>query len=113
MQPAGRRELRASGRGVSGKPRRRVGWVEPLRNPSRAVPLARPLMGFATLNPSYMAPILRGGGRFHENRAKENREMSWAVRPVTARSARISPITGANLKPCPEHGDATMIWGHP
>ena len=32
--------------------------------------------------------------------------MSRPVRPTTARSASISPITGANLKLCPEHGDA-------
>src|SRR5262245_24068101 len=33
------------------------------------------------------------------NRPRENRAMSWGVAPVVARSARISPITGANLKP--------------
>src|SRR5262249_31675323 len=30
-----------------------VGWVELLRNPSPTAPRARPLMGFAALNPSY------------------------------------------------------------
>src|SRR5215475_2275126 len=33
------------------------------------------------------------------NRPRENRAMSWGVAPVVARSPRISPITGANLKP--------------
>jgi hypothetical protein len=47
----------------------------------------------------------------HENRASEKREISWAVAPVVARSARISPIIGANLKPWPEQGDATIICG--
>ena len=31
--------------------------------------------------------------------------------PPMARSARISPITGANLKPWPEQGEATIICG--
>ena len=35
------------------------------------------------------------------------------VVPVVARSARISPITGANLKPWPEHGEAATILGAP
>ena len=39
--------------------------------------------------------------------------MSWRVVPVVARSARISPIAGANLKPCPEHGEATMMFAWP
>src|SRR5215470_9687801 len=67
----------------------------------------------------YWARCLPGArtrfGRLHKNRLSAKREMSWSVRPVTARSARISPITGANLKPCPEHGAATMIrgdWGN-
>src|ERR1700678_344962 len=47
----------------------------------------------------------------YENLASEKREISWAVAPIMARSARISPMIGANLKPWPEHGDATMIWG--
>src|SRR6266567_9499877 len=32
-------------------------------------------------------------------RAREKRAILWAVAPVVARSARISPITGANLNP--------------
>src|SRR5882757_1086928 len=33
------------------------------------------------------------------NRSRRKREMSWLVSPRVARSARISPITGANLNP--------------
>jgi len=47
------------------------------------------------------------------NRPRENRAMSWDVVPMVARSARISPITGANLKPWPEQGEATMILEAP
>ena len=32
--------------------------------------------------------------------------MSWRVNPFSARSAMISPTTLANLKPCPEQGEA-------
>ena len=32
-----------------------------------------------------------------------------AVVARIARSATISPMTGANLKPCPEHADTRMI----
>ena len=39
--------------------------------------------------------------------------MSCRVAPSVARSARISPITGANLKPWPEQGEATMTFGAP
>ena len=39
--------------------------------------------------------------------------MSCAVVPPVARSARISPITGANLKPWPEQGEATMMFTAP
>jgi hypothetical protein len=42
----------------------------------------------------------------------EKRRMLWSVVPVVARSVMISPITGANLKPCPEQGEATIpaLW---
>ena len=37
--------------------------------------------------------------------------MSWRVEPSSARSARISPITGQNLKPWPENPAATTTLG--
>src|SRR5258707_4425813 len=39
--------------------------------------------------------------------------MSWVVAPIVARSARILPITGANLNPWPEQSEATMMLGAP
>src|SRR5262245_11692818 len=58
---------------------------------------------------------LRRGGPFarQPNRPSEKRAMSCAVVPVVARSARISPITGANLKPWPEQGEAALVLGAP
>jgi len=38
--------------------------------------------------------------RLHlQNRRGETKSMEWAVEPVVTRSARISPMTGANLNP--------------
>jgi hypothetical protein len=37
----------------------RVRVDAPARNPSAALPFARPLMGFASLNPSYANPTTR------------------------------------------------------
>jgi hypothetical protein len=39
-------------------------------------------------------------------RLARNRSIGWLVEPLKARSARISPITGANLKPWPEQAEA-------
>lgn len=76
-------------------------------------PSSRAMTRSSTCNRSVASSYWQVVAGFQENRAREKREMSWSVRSKTARSARISPITGANLKPCPEHGDATMTWGHP
>ena len=46
------------------------------------------------------------------NRFNLNRDMSCSVAPCVARSAMISPITLANLKPCPEQGEASDTCGH-
>src|SRR5262249_42570916 len=53
----------------------------------------------------------RADGHAHGNGSRESRLMSCAVDPLVARSARISPIAGANLKPWPEQGDATITCG--
>ena len=37
--------------------------------------------------------------------------MSWRDSPRSARSAMISPITLANLKPWPEQGEVKLTWG--
>src|SRR5688572_7410305 len=47
------------------------------------------------------------------NRFISNSERSSLLVPVVARSARDSPMTLANLNPCPEHGDATTTSGDP
>src|SRR5439155_7585432 len=40
-------------------------------------------------------------------RFAERNPIGWRVSPSSTRSARISPITVENLKPWPEHADAT------
>ncbi len=45
------------------------------------------------------------------NLAGEKRPIGLSVAPVVARSARISPMMLANLKPWPEQGDASTIRG--
>ena len=50
-------------------------------------------------------------GGADEKRSSRKSEMSCSVIPIVARSLRISPTIGANLKPWPQHGDATMIPG--
>jgi hypothetical protein len=45
-------------------------------------------------------------------RSSLNRLISYLVSPRTARSARMRPISGANLNPCPEHGEATTTCGN-
>lgn len=47
----------------------------------------------------------------HAKRPGANRPMGCCVEPAVARSARISPITGANLNPCPEKPHATVQDG--
>ena len=42
---------------------------------------------------------------------KRNRLMSCSVSPCCARSARMRPSRLANLKPCPEHGEASTMRG--
>ena len=43
---------------------------------------------------------------YPENLPAANNLISWLVAPSSARSARISPTTGANLKPWPEKPQA-------
>src|SRR5439155_1638411 len=43
-------------------------------------------------------------------RFAERNPIGWRVSPVSTRSARISPITLENLKPWPEHADATTTF---
>src|SRR5215210_1532090 len=45
------------------------------------------------------------------SRSSRKRFMSWRVNPFSARSAMISPTTLANLKPCPEQGEAMETCG--
>src|SRR4051794_447010 len=47
------------------------------------------------------------------NRLMLKSERSRQLDPFVVRSASISPITLANLKPCPEHGEATTTSGAP
>ena len=46
------------------------------------------------------------------NRLAENMPISCFVVPFSARSARISPTTGANLNPWPENPHATLTCGN-
>ena len=50
---------------------------------------------------------VRGRGVIAGRRGS-NRPIGCVRRPVSARSARISPTTGTNLKPCPEKPQATV-----
>ena len=45
------------------------------------------------------------------NRTNLRNSISWLVDPSLARSARISPTTGANLKPWPEQTEAITTFG--
>src|SRR5215470_5823777 len=44
-------------------------------------------------------------------RPRRNMSIGWLVCPSQTRSARTSPMTEANLKPCPEHGLARIMLG--
>src|SRR6267143_3953656 len=44
-------------------------------------------------------------------RLAERKLIGWRVSPSITRSVRISPITLENLKPWPEHADATTTCG--
>ena len=53
-------------------------------------------------------------GEHHQARLKRprrNMSIGCLVWPSQARSARTSPMTEANLKPCPEHGLAMITFG--
>ena len=63
--------------------------------------------------PVSMRILLLAGAQSPANRASPKREISCTVAPVVARSARMSPMAGANLKPWPEQGEATTICGAP
>jgi hypothetical protein len=52
----------------------------------------------------------KNAGDFYEKRRGDRNSIGWPVSPASARSARISPITGANLKPCPENPQAIETW---
>ena len=61
-----------------------------------------------------LAPALQTGLEVVEpvrKRLGENMPMSWEVFPFCAKSAKISPTTLQNLKPCPEKPAATETWG--
>src|SRR6201999_2514969 len=50
------------------------------------------------------------GSHVVTSRLGSNNEMGWPVVPSMARSARISPTMGTNLKPWPENPHATVTF---
>src|SRR5687767_3971773 len=74
--------------------------------PNRAFLRAHPCVVAATTHGSEDNNARIGGGQGRK-RAGVKRSMGCGVEPVVARSARISPTTGANLNPWPEKPTAT------